>query len=206
VRRASINCFGFGGSNAHAIVDQPSKAARGNYMSSYRIDGEEEEEYDDGTTETQSPPQSRPYTLVLSANDAAALNANVLALCNHVANLSADAPVADLAYTLSERRSQLWHRAFVTSHTTNTLDESDFVLGKKLAHTPKFGLVFTGQGAQWPQMGKDLLVTFPRLGRCFRSSMPCCRPSRTHRRGHSRPNSASHARTTTSASQSSRNH
>jgi len=130
-------------------------------MSSYRIEGEEEEEYDDGTTETQSPPPSRPYTLVLSANDAAALNANVLALCNHVANLSADAPVADLAYTLSERHSQLWHRDFVTSHTTNTLDETDFVLGKKLAHTTIVGLVFTGQGAQWPQMGKDLLVTFP---------------------------------------------
>ncbi|KAI4865388.1 hypothetical protein F4820DRAFT_469755 [Hypoxylon rubiginosum] len=165
VRRASLNCFGFGGSNAHAVVDQPSKAERCNHISSYR--GEEEEDVGDDTeVKGQSP--LRPHTLVVSANDAVALKANISALCSHVANLSVDAPVDDLAYTLSERRSHLWHRAFVTTNTTDNLDESAFVLGKKTGHTPKIGLVFTGQGAQWPQMGKALLATFPQTREVLR--------------------------------------
>ncbi|KAK3328393.1 hypothetical protein B0T19DRAFT_357739 [Cercophora scortea] len=160
VRRASVNCFGFGGSNAHAVIDQPDKAARRSYISSFRGEGDEDEYDDEDDAAFDTQPQ-RPYVLVLSGNDATALKGNVSALCNHVANLSVDAPVADLAYTLSDRRSQLWHRAFVTTDTSQNLDEADFSLGKKLSHTPKVGIVFTGQGAQWPQMGKDLLATFP---------------------------------------------
>lgn len=155
-----MNCFGFGGSNAHTIVDQPSKAQRRSHISSYRDEDEEEEYAGDDTTE-DVPPLARPYILVLSANDAVALKGNVSALCSHVAKLGVHAPVLDLAYTLSERRSRLWHRAFVTTDIAENLDESSFILGKKTSQTPKIGLIFTGQGAQWPQMGKDLLATFP---------------------------------------------
>ncbi|CAJ2514330.1 Uu.00g024490.m01.CDS01 [Anthostomella pinea] len=164
VRRASVNSFGFGGSNAHAVVDQPSKADRQRHLSSYRGEDEDKDEEfadDDAAFHVQSPSRPRPYTLVISANDAVALKANVSALCDHVANLGVNAPVADVAYTLSERRSRLWHRAFATIDTTDNLDESAFAVGKKTAHPPKIGLVFTGQGAQWPQMGKELLATFP---------------------------------------------
>lgn len=157
LRRASINCFGFGGSNAHAIVDQPAKDARSSYMSSYLDDGDPEQ--DGGDSEEQAPP--RPYLLVLSANDASALKSNVSALCSHVANLNVSAPVKDLAYTLSERRSHLWHRAFLAKDTSDDLDEGDFSLGKKLARPPKVSFVFTGQGAQWPQMGQGLISAFP---------------------------------------------
>ncbi|QKX62342.1 uncharacterized protein TRUGW13939_09501 [Talaromyces rugulosus] len=159
VRRASINCFGFGGSNAHAVIDQPDESIRSSHMSSYLGDTEDEENNEDTDPEAREP--VRPYLLVLSANDAVALKANVSVLCNHMANLGVDAPLADLAYTLSERRSQLWHRAILTTDTTNNLDDRAFSLGKKLAHTPKVCLVFTGQGAQWPQMGKELLAKFP---------------------------------------------
>lgn len=68
--------------------------------------------------------------------------------------------MADLAYTLSERRSSLWHRAYVTARNTE-LDEHDFAIAKKSPQQPKIGIVFTGQGAQWPQMGKALLESFP---------------------------------------------
>ncbi|KAK3313628.1 hypothetical protein B0H66DRAFT_503226, partial [Apodospora peruviana] len=159
VRRASINCFGFGGSNAHAVVDHPDKATRVNYLSSYL--GDDEPLPDD--EDSLGSESTRPYLLVLSANDATALGANVSALCNHVAKLDVRAPLADLAYTLAERRSHFWHRAFVTTAgTSGSLEESDFSLGKKLAgRTPKVSFVFTGQGAQWPQMGQALLATFP---------------------------------------------
>jgi acyl transferase domain-containing protein len=38
---------------------------------------------------------------------------------------------------------------------------NDFVYGKKNAELPRIGFVFTGQNAQWPQMGKALIETFP---------------------------------------------
>jgi len=48
----------------------------------------------------------------------------------------------------------------VTTRKTE-LDEHDFIVAKKSPQPPKIGIVFTGQGAQWPQMGKDLLTFFP---------------------------------------------
>jgi acyl transferase domain-containing protein len=73
---------------------------------------------------------------------------------------SANVKLPDLAYTLSERRSRHFHRAFVVADSTN-LDEGAFVFGKKGVHIPKIGFVFTGQGAQWSQMGKSFIETFP---------------------------------------------
>lgn len=66
----------------------------------------------------------------------------------------------DLAYTLGEKRSAFFHRAFLSTNTTD-LDENAFVLGKQQSEKPRIGFVFTGQGAQWPQMGKELLELFP---------------------------------------------
>lgn len=149
MRRASINSFGYGGSNAHAVIDQPSLAARSHYTSSFG----QHDHFDDA-------PQ-RLHTLVVSANDAPTLQANISALCNHVVKPEVALKLPDLAYTLSQRRSQLWHRAFVTTDSLDDLDEADFVVAKRSTQAPKVAFVFTGQGAQWPQMGKELLALFP---------------------------------------------
>lgn len=66
----------------------------------------------------------------------------------------------DLSYTLSERRSRLFHRAYIVTNKIN-LDEGAFIFGKKSTNPPNIGFVFTGQGAQWPQMGKGIIETFP---------------------------------------------
>ncbi|KAH6886253.1 hypothetical protein B0T10DRAFT_516260 [Thelonectria olida] len=153
LRRASINSFGYGGSNAHLIVEQQKIPGGPRHVSSYVSD--------DADFSLDEEDADRPSTLVLSANDAASLRANIKALSNHLINPRVKINLADLAYTLSERRSKLWHRAFVTTRNLTDLDENAFVLGKKSAEAPKIGFVFTGQGAQWPQMGKELLQFFP---------------------------------------------
>ena len=154
LRRASVNSFGYGGSNAHAIIDQPSVDARSHYVSSYKAADEEgDDDFDDGEEE-------RPYTLVISGNDATSLKANIQALCNHLINPRVKVNLSDLAYTLHERRTRLWHRAFITTRTTD-LDENDFIVGKNSSQQSRIGFVFTGQGAQWPQMAKDMLTYFP---------------------------------------------
>lgn len=152
-RRASINSFGYGGSNAHLILEQRELPGGPRHVSSYLTD---EDEFSLEEDESE-----RPYTLVISANDAPTLTANIRALCNHLLNPQVRVTLPDLAYTLSQRRTRLWHRAFVTTRSLADLDEHQFVVGKKGSEAPRVGFVFTGQGAQWPQMGADLLRFFP---------------------------------------------
>ncbi|KAI0202678.1 beta-ketoacyl synthase domain-containing protein [Astrocystis sublimbata] len=152
-KRASINSFGIGGSNAHVIVEGAEPRYRAHHVSSY-LDAEREELALD---DEESP---RPYILTLSANDAASLRGNIKALCTHLINPRVKTNLADLAYTLSERRTRFFHRAFLTTRSTD-IQEDDFTIAKKNPQTPKIGFVFTGQGAQWARMGAALLELFP---------------------------------------------
>ncbi|KAI2478942.1 polyketide synthase 2 [Pyrenophora tritici-repentis] len=150
VKRASVSSSGFGGSNAHAVIEQHTEMGAGKtYAHSYQTGFADLEDDDDAS--------ELPSVLVLSANDATALKVSINALCNHLINPAVRTPMPDLAYTLSERRSRFFHRAFVTTTSSADLDDGDFVVSKKLSHESKTSLVFTGQGAQWPQMGEDLL-------------------------------------------------
>ncbi|TQV91949.1 polyketide synthase [Cordyceps javanica] len=153
LRRASVNSFGYGGSNVHVVIEQASSEYTPRHTSSY-LSEDAELDLDDDLEE------GRPYTLVLSANDEASLRSNIRALSNHLINPRVKVNLPDLAYTLSERRSAFFHRAYLTTNTTD-FDDSAFVLGKKQSEKPRIGFVFTGQGAQWPQMGKELLEFFP---------------------------------------------
>ncbi|KAK1774693.1 hypothetical protein QBC45DRAFT_337084 [Copromyces sp. CBS 386.78] len=154
-KRASINSFGYGGANAHAIVQEADMEHRGHYINSIFPADEAGVLGNSETAEVD-----KPHTIVLSANDASSLKNNIQSLINHLGNPRVQLRLPDLAYTVSERRTHLWHRAFVTTRTTK-IQAIDFTIGKKADEIPKIGFVFTGQGAQWPQMGKQLLEFFP---------------------------------------------
>lgn len=153
VRRASVNSFGYGGSNVHVVVEQAPKDQQPRHVSSYLS---EDDDIDFGA----DMGDSRPHVLILSANDEVSLRANIRALSNHLINPRVKVNLADLAYTLSDKRSSFFHRAYLTTLRTD-FDENVFVIGKKQSGEPRVGFVFTGQGAQWPQMGKELLDLFP---------------------------------------------
>lgn len=145
-----------GGSNAHAIVDQPSLVERSNYVTSYKTAADENFVCPGEETEYE-----RPYVLVLSANDATSIKGSIQSLCRYLINPRVRVNLTDLAYTLSQRRSRFWHCAFLTTKSTE-IEEKDFVIGKsRSGQPPKIAMAFTGQGAQWPQMGKAMLETFP---------------------------------------------
>lgn len=110
----------------------------------------------------------RPKLLVFSANDEYSLKSYIKSLSAHLADPSVNVKVSDLAHTLSEHRSRHYQRAFTVvgasppEKLSSSISPEAAVFGKRAATAPKVGFVFTGQGAQWPQMGRDLLALFPK--------------------------------------------
>ncbi|PPJ57411.1 hypothetical protein CBER1_01404 [Cercospora berteroae] len=134
--RVSVNSFGLGGSNAHVIAD----SAR-----SFGITNEPQRE--------QAP--SEMQLLLFSAGSSASLKTMI----SDYEDLLVKQPelldsVDDMAYTLANRREHLPYRAFKVVGQI----ESPASVGKKTsAKAPELVMCFTGQGAQWPRMGHDLM-------------------------------------------------
>ncbi|KAL8867225.1 MAG: hypothetical protein Q9198_008596, partial [Flavoplaca austrocitrina] len=156
VRRASVNSFGYGGSNAHVVLEEPKILvgnAKPTFVSSISPDN------DDFFGE-EEPQSTRPFTLVFSANDEGSLQAYCRKIRQYLMNPSVKVSLPDLAYTLAERRTHHYNRGYVVTKGT-ALNEAAFVYQKKSTEPLRVGFVFTGQGAQWSQMGKSLVENFP---------------------------------------------
>lgn len=75
---------------------------------------------------------------------------------------SSNSFLSDLAYTLAKRRSHLQWKTFATASTVPELlhaleDEETQAPQYLSSRKPTLGFVFTGQGAQWPAMGLELM-------------------------------------------------
>lgn len=144
VMRASINSFGFGGTNAHAIVEAypaPSSTA---------------------VSSAAKPILYTPLTF-----SAASEKALVTMLSDYSAYLKRNTHVklSDLAWTLQDRRSTLPYRKVVIGKdqqklaanleaiaSAPTSDNPDLsVRQTTVSGAPRLLGVFTGQGAQWPR-------------------------------------------------------
>lgn len=135
LERASVNSFGIGGANAHVILESA--------------------DYYGGST-TTSPLSISPRLLLFSSNNSKSLDRNVQKLESY-ANAHPES-LQDLSYTLAFRRDHLGHRAFGVQVPTQPLQISPV---KKTKRSPHIVCIFTGQGAQWAQMGKELIRDFP---------------------------------------------
>jgi emericellamide synthase (highly reducing iterative type I polyketide synthase) len=158
IRRASVNSFGYGGTNGHVILE-----AADDYLSRVTISSEF-----NGGLETP-----RPRLFILSHALESGVGDAAANLKRFVTNLDGTCRSLDnLAFTLT-RRSILEYRFCVTASTQKELveglDRQATGEDRVSRHTtpPKLCFAFTGQGAQWAGMGRELLFTNP----LFASSM-----------------------------------
>lgn len=73
----------------------------------------------------------------------------------------------NLAYTLGQRRSAFrWVQAFPASSVDDLMNalRGGKRVSTRRAEAPRIGFVFTGQGAQWHAMGRELIDAYPVFG------------------------------------------
>jgi acyl transferase domain-containing protein/NADPH:quinone reductase-like Zn-dependent oxidoreductase len=79
--------------------------------------------------------------------------------------------IADIAYTLANGREHLSHRSYAVASTTTYAPgvSPSTPASKSPAVKPHVVFVFTGQGAAWPQMARDLILSNPTFARTIDS-------------------------------------
>lgn len=187
-RRASINSFGFGGANAHIILeDAPSYFARqglkGNHVSALghptspsEDSGYNSPQSDDSSSESGSTyfkdAKACPRIFALSANDQSGVKRNSARLGEFLAaktDSECDSRLLpSLAYTLSNKRTTMPWRSFAVSSSLEALSNSlkdpeglpAAVRTSNASTAPRVAFMFTGQGAAWVSMGAPAFQHF----------------------------------------------
>ncbi|KAI0113580.1 putative polyketide synthase [Nemania sp. FL0031] len=171
LRRASINSFGYGGANCHIVLDDAY-----NFLSLRNLPGRhcsvatppiiEPERTSSCVNGNKSLTNGEdhiqaPKLLVWSAADEQGLNRIAKSYENFMPSAQTKKYFLDnLAFTLDSRRSRFPWASFAVIRSLTELQTLKPKLSlpvQRSTHSPRVGYVFTGQGAQWFAMGRELM-------------------------------------------------
>ncbi|KAI0508642.1 hypothetical protein F5B22DRAFT_658952 [Xylaria bambusicola] len=142
--RISINSFGIGGSNAHVIVESPAQY----FMDNPQINLPHQ------LVSTPSL-STLPRLLVFSGNTAESVN--TIAKQSIAYSRQYPERLNDLAYTLASKREKLSRRSYALVWPRGEGNVELAPVVKTLIRKLPLVICFSGQGSQWPEMGRELL-------------------------------------------------
>ncbi|KAH7303833.1 polyketide synthase [Stachybotrys elegans] len=144
-RRVSINSFGYGGANSHAVIESFDS-----YMCKRKSNHDNEQ---------PRSSDNETYILPVSAHSQKSLAARIDQISQLLKSCEATT-LRDVAFTLGIRRSHLPLKGFlVVQNTHNACVEVERDTGLELPGNgpPPIAFVFSGQGAQYEGMARELL-------------------------------------------------
>jgi acyl transferase domain-containing protein/7-keto-8-aminopelargonate synthetase-like enzyme len=159
-RRAGVSGFGFSGTNIHVILEEAPNSM---------------------LKSTDAIPESLYQLLTLSAKNEAALHALAERYAGQCAT-NPDQSLSDICFTSHVGRAHFDHRLALVADSTEQLREElfAFTTGQETLATtsqqvsrnssPKIAFLFTGQGSQYLNMGRELYETQP----VFRQTIVQC--------------------------------
>ncbi|KAM3083977.1 hypothetical protein ACMFMG_001916 [Clarireedia jacksonii] len=172
LRRASVNSFGFGGANAHAVLEDAYNFLRlrsivANHRTVARppLIEDIQRVVQEPVELSESESATLPKILVFSAADEKAMKRLSEAYSEYftpsqLVREKDPEYLSNLAYTLDSRRSALPWKSYAIINSKKALTNLKSTTSKPVlaGPAPGLGFIFTGQGAQWFGMGRELLL------------------------------------------------
>ena len=145
-RRAAVSSFGFGGTNAHVVL-----------------------EHDDGSIAAPPAGQCEPHVFTISASTDTALRELAVRYATRLKDKAHD-ELGELCFTVATGRAHLQQRLALVAGDTETLADhlqrfaagtDAGCAGRAPAQRPDIAFLFSGQGAQYAGMARQLYATEP---------------------------------------------
>jgi acyl transferase domain-containing protein len=164
--RASVNNFGYGGTNGHMILDAAPAEASLDSSNSKAVGNANGADFPNGTGHP-----NKSYVYIVSAKDSATCATMMSQFAAHIDEFRPE--LGDLAFTLAERRSR---HSWISTVRAKNIDELVQGLSSKpnkpmnIFKPSRLGFVFNGQGAPWHAMGRELIRSYPVFAESLRKA------------------------------------